>query len=629
MTTLTAHIPRDSFRLHPDYFALLICKEIDPHTLLPSDEHLPRVRVQEWTCPGGALLVLSAPKHQEPLFAIRDRVTGLGLGACAVHFVAALENGTDMDYDGTFCLNRLPTHGVATLLGFPGPERIFVDLRTGGGFTLSRTSGLTSPGYAGEETVLQGLVLSADHLWGADSSSGHEPTRSAYDPAGAYMREVQRSQSARLLSRISTLLQVTRDRGRGLTAPIHEHTRYLRGLYEEVQTFRDGGSSVTLSAVQGPKISHSGFRQLNMDKLADWIRHLHGRLGELEQTFLQQRVAPSEPLLGGPVSLAAVQNVFDSLIAESALARTSRPLATFSLTTRLSTLGSAEQMDHAWAVWMAHQFPTARLPAEATIVEFPSYFDARAGALPLLARPAAQSIFEDNTGHIPSQLLYDFYPIKRFVAQFMPSKIAGEDTTRLFHIKSPSHIHFIPSAVLRSIRHVVYDVLATLLMGPAYVYALLRFELGNFYQVLFRNRILAVAHGMLYEMSLRDRIAVCLRCLELVGIPTALDFTDLGISPARGDSAVDSAILTTPVSIYDADAHQRAVTSVKERLQRGELPAGNPRSILNALWDAVVRREEHVNELAVFLGVSGFPSGPLWTLSDADSTTDRSATESS
>jgi hypothetical protein len=319
----------------------------------------------------------------------------------------------------------------------------------------------------------------------------------------------------------------------------------------------------------------------------------------LENAVTQHRVPHAETLLAGALPLHAVQRVIDTCFDLSTLKKTSHPVATFALEVELETLGVADKSLHTMLSGQVQWgFPG---PAEAPVIKYPRYFDMRAGALPLLARPAAQSIFEDclDGGR---QVAEEFFAVKRFASQFLPKRLYDQDASQDWRIEKPDDLKMMPTPMRTPLRALAYDALATLLMGPAYFYALLRFSLGSYYEFFFGQPVMPLAHGvMVYTPTLRDRLAVCFRCLEVLNVPCRFRFTENDYST---DERIDIAILETPFKRYDPGTHGRAVNEVKPQLQRNEIPEAHPREVLNALWDGVVKRDAFVNEAATYLSIA-------------------------
>ncbi len=618
---------RRSLRTDGAYYALMVCTDYRlPDSVFSFTHQAEEIEVTKLLNSRSEVCLIQAQRHQEPLLTIHDRLRIIG-HAQRWEFVllgrVSLDAGLVLRPQRPVDLWRI-TRDIWARVDWPQdlPGTPYVDLATGQCLLLTSTvdrAGWRSvfPSGSPGAPIRRGLrpvwishrFTPAMPLRGALKMKPDEP----YRPGKAYRREIMRSQTARLLARIGALLDVTAEpssRFRSVSS-LQEHRAYLLALRDVVQEARTSGTGLPLAVVQqvAAEGDPEGIRRLPVDRIACWIDDLHSMIAVVESIVLQQRWPRREHLLADVLPLAVVQSTFDSLTSLTTLPLRSSPAAWFGASLRLLTLGVAKRLPHNVVASLSQDFGVAP-PPQATTVEFPLNLDMRAGALPLLARPAAQLVFEDNLSPAPGQG-YAFFELKRFVSQFAPRTDKRGGGGDIWRIVEPGDIYRMASPVRRFIRHCVYDVMATLLVGPAYAYALTRFCFGEAYQLGGRPPLSSTVE-MFPVPTLRERLSLCLHCLEVMGVDCALDFGEAGVLPARGDDTVDNAILKAPLRLYTQAVHSRAVGPVKRALQNGKVVRGTPREILNALWDAVVRRESQVNEVSLFLSLAGFPHGPFW-----------------
>ncbi len=612
---------RDKLQIDPRYRALaLIFNSRRPSAALEWFTTLPDTEYVEWVGLDVRALLLTAGEHQEPLIEFHDRIrSAYTVQELRYDFIAEILRDATARDDAPLTSIAIDTSsGALSDINVPNGTRVFIHIAQGQIVQIGlRVAAAPIPHHSKRRTgpakrtrdvlgtpsafplVLKRLALQSR---GKSTTIAKQLTgnRSPYEPYAAYVREVARSQVARLSARIAGLLDVLNSgERRSRVASFAQHYDYLLYLQRDLHAFQQGTQSQLVDMVQFAGAGPNARLETPVDRLAQWLRFLHRQVGLLENAVTQHRVPHAETLLAGALPLNAIQRVIDTCFDLSTLKKTSHPVATFALEVELETLGVADRSLHtmlsAQAKW---GFPG---PAEAPVIKYPRYFDMRAGALPLLARPAAQSIFEDCLDG-GQQAADEFFAVKRFVSQFLPKRLYDRDASQEWRIEKPDNLKMIMSPMRTPLRALAYDALATLLMGPAYFYALLRFSLGSFYELFFGRPVMPLAHGvMVYTPTLRDRLAVCLRCLEVLNIPCRFRFTENDYST---DERIDIAILETPFKLYDSGAHGRAVNEVKPQLQRNQFPEAQPREVLNALWDGVVKREAFVNEAAAYLSIA-------------------------
>jgi hypothetical protein len=601
-----------------------------PAGILSAAPELGRVDIDTFANSRAETVVLSAYRHQEPLLAIRDRVQVL-VGRGGTEFLVTCRIRTKRRIGSS---HRGPVDvWVLPRAVWTGPIRSVVlpherhmDLSTGRAILL--TDSLDRPKWlealsttTRARPLRMNLVRQMPPPTGpgrseAASTGDAARPRTGYDPIGAYTREVERSQTALALHRVNTLLEVVRTDPMARDAVgLHEVEQWLLAVRTELVTLRSGVASPLMHLVAGVPADGDmeGLRRLPIDRIARWLQHTQEDLAHAEAALVQHRAQSASSLYNHGLWLLAVQRVFDHAKSLTSLPRVTRPVALLGPTLSLLTVSTSERATHTMMTNMAGSLGMPA-PTEATFVQFPDYLRHRAGALPLLARPAAQSLFEDNFSESPGQG-YAFFALKRFVSQFMAKTFTGHDESRgnrIFPIREPEELRYLPPPLRRPLRFLLYDVMATLTMGPAYVYSLSRFCLGSLHEMFVHPLAYNPVDYTIYDLSIARRMGICLRCLEVMSIPFELSLSRFGVFPLRGNEFIDRAILDAPLRIYSLRDHARAVDDVQKALQAHRIIEAEPRLVLNALWDAVVRRKGYVNELATFLSLVAFPRGSFW-----------------
>jgi len=54
---------------------------------------------------------------------------------------------------------------------------------------------------------------------------------------------------------------------------------------------------------------------------------------------------------------------------------------------------------------------------------------------------------------------------------------------------------------------------------------------------------------------------------------------------------------------YETSDHERACVELKKQLSNGETVCAKPVSIINVLWDSVIRKDVYINEMAMLFSL--------------------------
>ena len=143
------------------------------------------------------------------------------------------------------------------------------------------------------------------------------------------------------------------------------------------------------------------------------------------------------------------------------------------------------------------------------------------------------------------------------------------------------------------------DAIATQLVGPAYLYSMMRFPLDQ------DN----TSGG---SPSFTARIILCRDLLTRMGFNIPINF------PGQKDEyckmvleMLEEIMKRLPIVRYCVEDHKIAIGQVKSLLKEGVVmpeknPNNDPRLLLNALWDEVVNGDGYVNEMALLFSLCNF-----------------------
>ena len=224
-----------------------------------------------------------------------------------------------------------------------------------------------------------------------------------------------------------------------------------------------------------------------------------------------------------------------------------------------------------------------------SLISFPQRLTFRAGALPSL-------------GHAVAHLVADLHGAGIHLCdQFDPHVGPPIDPQTLVPTNDtgwPGWSYELRHEHMESLRHslleVLADLLACLLLGPAYVFAMARFATGALHRLYPRGPALDV------------RLQTCLEFLATRRMPISFESSFLSSRPHADLTVLFEAATQMVEHPYTLTDHAQAL-DVQAALQAGTIVNAEPAVVLNALWEAVSRRAPYVNEAAVVLSVLNRP----------------------
>lgn len=240
----------------------------------------------------------------------------------------------------------------------------------------------------------------------------------------------------------------------------------------------------------------------------------------------------------------------------------------------------------------------------------PEHLQLRIGALPLVAHQIAHALIHD---HAPDEqdLIFRWlrqnmergdmsHALARAFAAFVHPEGSVLYATQLHpnlmaidHGKGPFEIGH------RWAHEVLCDLLAILLAGPAYVYALARFATGELAHFTTMTGFSAD------RPTLERRLEICLEYMAVLGY----DSTFTSFFPATGRGQFPAPLAEELAALipraYTLEEHERVLTETKAALKRGVIARAPPTWILNALWDGVAKSDGYVHEIAAAMGLAG------------------------
>jgi len=254
---------------------------------------------------------------------------------------------------------------------------------------------------------------------------------------------------------------------------------------------------------------------------------------------------------------------------------------------------------------------------ETRIITIPRQFKNRLGALPILAHEVGHKVI-DHEKVIDN-------PILKLVGESISKKDfsnLGETLSSLFREALPQRkeserdllqyqdllqYHMQLSETLQIISsyasEILSDLIAISLTGPAYLYALSRFATGTLHEFV-GDSMVSDTHP-----AFRKRILLCLEFLQAIGIIVPYESEYLEKPEGSFPSALVKKILAYVEMPYLLEDHEKAIGRIKSDLLNGRQVSASPVLVLNALWDAVMKKEGYVNEIAVLLSLQQNQSG--------------------
>jgi hypothetical protein len=243
--------------------------------------------------------------------------------------------------------------------------------------------------------------------------------------------------------------------------------------------------------------------------------------------------------------------------------------------------------------WLASPLKNEH-PSNTVVLTMPKQVQLRLGALPILAHEVAHIVIRDHSElmiAVASQQFGDEETsIYRLIGQLdLP-------TSRDSAAERMDYARKFETAVGWS-EEILCDLAATLMAGPAYVYAACRFITGTLSE--FTEKPSSTnSHPPLVE-----RIRICLDFLSSIGFETTFESAFIDSVRRPFPAQLSSKLKSIVGNSYLPAEHTDAIGRVKQELASGRPSSGNPVQILNALWDGVMKRDVYVNEIALAISL--------------------------
>jgi hypothetical protein len=393
---------------------------------------------------------------------------------------------------------------------------------------------------------------------------GQEPT-GTYDPVGAQANETLRRTSVTFDDNLSDVRRLLREQlGIDPPAELHDvdqevrrHLSNARRLFAKLDA---GGGDEDLAATTLDIAARLGTDYTErLAGIADQLR-VHVEVpNPWTNAVTYARVA--EPLALRAVR-AVVGDIADALVSANP-PRALVPVLGKQFAAQAGVLGELEWRGDAPGVM-------------GMLVSFPRRLVLRAGALPVLANPVTVATCDIET---PARELSLGDLTK--AGEALGVRLDG----------GPASTAEDAAGALSRAEVLLCDLVAVCVAGPAYVFSLARFQTGS---------MSGGAATLPAERApaLDERIRACLRLLRRlrVQIPFASRYVADDRMPCNKQLA--DTVLGLVRERYDG--RQSRLRPVIKALRKGEIVDEPPSLLLNALWDAVVRRSGYLNEVALY-----------------------------
>lgn len=141
------------------------------------------------------------------------------------------------------------------------------------------------------------------------------------------------------------------------------------------------------------------------------------------------------------------------------------------------------------------------------------------------------------------------------------------------------------------------DLIACCIAGPAYVYAVTRFAGGTLMDYSPQRRI----HD--YFPPLAERIRACINFVRSLGLPVHFESVFWEAREIRISDQLRRDVNEFVAISYGMEEHSNAIGPVQAALGEGRPVEVDCGQVINALWDAVIRKSGYLNEFAVLYSV--------------------------
>ncbi|MBZ5491448.1 MAG: hypothetical protein LAO76_11000 [Acidobacteriia bacterium] len=401
-----------------------------------------------------------------------------------------------------------------------------------------------------------------------------KPSQGAYDPLNAQIREVLNSSSAVIAEQLKTLGTVWRHSVGG-TPPqelrVIENTimKNRETLREFLEVFADDRreQAIALGLVDNLSAQINAFSS-NFDRLIRQANQYASPKNLLTEP-VAETASYSEAV--APFFLRAARNLAEEFVSRSGIARTKV----------IPVIADAFTI-HNDPFFVRYSTDWSDTFEKTVLATIPVQFRLRLGALPVLAHEIAHLVLDHS-------LLVEKLADRKYRAEKDSLTTTIEEISQMAEDDLPSKMQEAEMARAWALE-LLADCVAALIAGPAFLYAMARFATGT----LSESR----RKGTQTHPPFANRLRCCLAFLKARGFDVPFQSKLLTVGDETIGNTLSRDIQALVPRPYTVTEHDDAKTKVKEALQNGRVPDAAPTAVLNALWDAVVRKESYVNEIA-------------------------------
>ncbi|MHA1484301.1 MAG: hypothetical protein ACTSPR_03165, partial [Candidatus Thorarchaeota archaeon] len=420
----------------------------------------------------------------------------------------------------------------------------------------------------------------------ADVSRNVQRSGKAYDPVEAQVREVLNS-TAEVFQKEWDNLKV----------------RWSKLIKKPIPVELDRIESEANSKIQMVRVlADGGSGRMAYPRQLDWLAHYLRHCIESAKNLMSM-ISDYERVEDPWTSSKSFAEVITSLSLDAA------KRVTAEIAQRASLDGSKllPVYDSRYGSWRLDSLyvDTYRGEESTTLISVLDVHKYRLGALPLLAHQVAHVIVRNSREVNPVAKIAWSILRKEDDSDYsnkMKSMFSFIGSSKMYTPSDSDSAKILAEHLLVAHRwseEVYCDLLATSLVGPSYVYALSRFSTGTFTE--FSNK----PSGHESDPPLPERVGLCLDLLEFTQIRPVFESPYLPWEYERLPNEVLSGITSEIANLYSVRDHEEATGRIRKELINGHVVEAPAILVLNALWDAVVKKEGYANEIAAFVSVAG------------------------
>ncbi len=226
------------------------------------------------------------------------------------------------------------------------------------------------------------------------------------------------------------------------------------------------------------------------------------------------------------------------------------------------------------------------------IFSLPRELKLRLGAFPVVAHQVAHQVVKLRIGSVRE--LISKKPEDSLLQEII--KVFDNKPEQSANVQDHDPINNLEDFT-RWAEELVCDLIATTVAGPAYVCAMARFATGTLSDFIGRGS------STLSFPSYSSRVLVCLRFLNSLGfnIPFSSEYLVSDIKPLEEDFVKGIvALVPNPYTVEQ----NKELGRIQAELMAGRIVKASPVQILNAIWDAVIRKSGYVNEISTLISLT-------------------------